>query len=53
MPHLDLGKYAAFIVPAYGITAVVFVGMIAGSLGFARRWRRKAEQFSDKSSDAA
>jgi heme exporter protein D len=43
MPHLDLGKYAAFIVPAYAITAVVLAAMVAASLAYARRWRRKAE----------
>jgi heme exporter protein CcmD len=44
-PHLNLGKYAAFIVPAYTITAVVLAAMVGASLAYSRRWRRKAEEF--------
>lgn len=46
MLDLDPGPYAAFIWPAYGLTALVFILMIAGSLNRARRWRKKAEAFS-------
>ena len=38
--------YAAFIVPAFGITALVFVGMIFLSLNHARRWKRRFEALS-------
>jgi heme exporter protein D len=41
---LHAGKYAAYIWPAYAVTAVVFAVMIAGSLRHARRWRRRAEE---------
>jgi heme exporter protein D len=44
MLDLDAGKYAAFVWPAFAITAVVFAGMIADSLARARRWRREAER---------
>lgn len=44
MLDLDAGKYAAFVWPAYAITAVVFAAMIGLSLAQARRWRRRAEQ---------
>jgi len=47
MLDLDAGKYAAFIWPAYALTAVVFAGMIGFSLTHARRWRRRAEQLRD------
>ena len=43
MPDLDFGKYAAYIWPAYLITALVFAGLIVGSLRHARAWRRRAE----------
>ena len=43
MLDLDPGPYAAFIWPAYGLTALAFVGMIAASLNHARRWRKKAQ----------
>jgi heme exporter protein D len=42
------GKYAAFIWPAYGITALTFAIMIAGSLAHARRWKRRAEELARK-----
>ena len=43
MPDLNFGKYAAYIWPAYIITALVFAGLIFGSLRHARAWRRRAE----------
>ena len=44
MASLLAGKYAAFIWPAYGVTALVFAGLIAGSLAHARRWKARAEK---------
>jgi heme exporter protein D len=38
------GKYAAFVWPAYGISALVFAGMAVDSLLRARRWRREAQR---------
>jgi heme exporter protein D len=40
----DFGKYAPYIWPAFGATALVFGWMIADSLLRARKWRLKAEQ---------
>ena len=40
---LDAGRYATFVWPAYGITALVFAVMIGSALRHARRWRRRAE----------
>ena len=37
------GKYAAYIVPAYAITIVVFAVLIGGALTHARRWKARAE----------
>ena len=43
--HLfEAGKYAAFIWPAYAVSALGFVWMILDTLAQARRWRRKAER---------
>jgi heme exporter protein D len=36
-------KYAAFIWPAYAVTALGFVWMTADTLIRARRWKRRAE----------
>ena len=38
--------YAAFIVPAFVATAVVFAGMIGVTLNHARHWRRRYEALS-------
>ncbi len=44
MLHLDMGRYAAFVWPAYGVSALVLLWMIADSLARGRRWRRRAER---------
>jgi heme exporter protein D len=44
MLDLDAGKYAAFVWPAYAISAVVIGAMIILSLRHAARWRRRAEK---------
>ncbi|HEY5070630.1 MAG TPA: heme exporter protein CcmD [Caulobacteraceae bacterium] len=45
------GKYAAFIWPAYGVSALIFALMIADTLARARRFRREA-QSREKASKA-
>jgi heme exporter protein D len=44
MLDLDAGAYAAFVWPAYAITALVFAGMVWLSLARARRWKRRAQE---------
>jgi heme exporter protein D len=44
MPDLSTGKYAAYIWPAYAITALVFIVLVAGALGHARRWKKRAQE---------
>jgi heme exporter protein D len=44
MLDLDAGAYAAFVWPAYAITALAFIGMIGFALGQARHWRKRAEK---------
>ena len=41
---MDLGKYAGFILPAYGLTVGFFVWATVSSLLSARRWRREVER---------
>lgn len=48
MLNLETGKYGFFIWTAYGLTALVFVLLIASSLNHARRWRRRAEALARK-----
>ena len=40
--------YAAFIVPAFVVTAVVFAGMVGVTLNRARHWRRRYEALSTR-----
>ena len=44
MPNLELGKYAIYILPAYGIAALVIGVMTAETLLRARRWKREVER---------
>lgn len=44
-------NYAGYIVPAFAITAAVFVGLIASSLNHARRWKRRYEELAAKGDD--
>jgi heme exporter protein D len=48
MLHLETGKYAFYIWTAYGLTAAVFVLMIAGALAHVRRWKARAEALTRK-----
>ena len=43
MDLLHAGKYAIYIYPAYGLTALVLIGMTVQSLLAARAARRAAE----------
>ena len=42
-PNLEVGRYAAFVWPAYAITALTLAGLVADSLWRAARWRKAAE----------
>ena len=44
MPNFELGKYAAYIVPAYLISAAVIAGMVADTLLRTARWKREVER---------
>jgi heme exporter protein D len=43
MLHLDAGRYAAFLWPAYGVTVVALGWLVFDSLNRSRRWRREVE----------
>ena len=48
----SLGKYAAFVVPAYAVSAVGFTWMIGDTVVRGRRWRREVARLeSRKTSD--
>jgi heme exporter protein D len=49
-PH---DKYAAFVWPAYGISALVFAWMVIDTVLRAGRWRRQAERQEAAGSERA
>jgi heme exporter protein D len=44
MLDFHAGKYAIFVWPAYGLTVLVFLALVADTLARARRWRRAVER---------
>ena len=43
IPNLEVGRYAAFVWPAYALSALALLWMLADSLLRARRWRKAVE----------
>lgn len=39
-----MGRYGAFVWPAYGVSVLVLLGFVADSLVRSARWRRRAER---------
>ena len=48
---LDAGAYAAFVWPAYGVSALVIGALVVDSWARARRWRREAERRAGRQDD--
>ena len=44
MLDLDMGAYAAFVWPAWGISAVALATLVARSVIAARRWKRDLDR---------
>ena len=50
MLDFDMGKYAAFVWPAWGATLLVFVGLGLRALFQSLRWKRELDRLqADKS----
>jgi heme exporter protein D len=47
MLHLDMGKYAAFVWPAWGLSVLVLGALTIWTLRAARRWKAEAERARD------
>lgn len=41
MPDLDMGNYAAFVWPAWGLSALVLAALVVRGALAARYWRRE------------
>jgi heme exporter protein D len=58
MPDLDMSPYAAFVWPAWGLTALALVGLTVAAVAASRRWSRalktlEREAAADHRQDAA
>ena len=47
MPDLDMGEYAAFVWPAWALSAVVLGALAARALIAARRWSAELKRLDD------
>ena len=52
MPDLDMGRYAAFVWPAWGLSALVLAALAARALLAARRWSAELKRLEDESGGA-
>ena len=41
MPDLDMSPYAAFVWPAWGISAIVLAALVVRAAAASRRWKRE------------
>ena len=48
MLDFNAGKYAIFVWSAYGLSALVFAGLILDSLFGARRWKREVSRLENE-----
>jgi heme exporter protein D len=48
MIDLDMGRYAAFVWPAWGISALVLAAVAARTLIAARRWSAELKRLEDE-----
>lgn len=49
--HDLVGRYGAYVIPAWGISAAVLLWMVGDSLWRARRWRKAADARNDRDPD--
>ena len=48
MPDLDMGRYAAFVWPAWGLSAIVLTALAARAALAARRWSAELKRLQDE-----
>ena len=48
MLDLDMGAYAAFVWPAWGISALFLAGLTVRSILNARRWKRELDRLEPR-----
>ena len=53
MPDLDMSPYAAFVWPAWAISAVVLAALVIRALIASRRWKRELAHLDSAADEAA
>tara|TARA_R110002124_G_scaffold63187_1_gene172503 strand:+ start:219 stop:419 length:201 start_codon:yes stop_codon:yes gene_type:complete len=53
MPDLDMGKYAAFVWPAWGLSALVLGGLVVRASRAARHWQRELARLESTPAQSA
>jgi len=48
MLDLDMSPYAAFVWPAWAISAVVLAGLAARAVAVSRRWKAELKRLEDE-----
>ena len=48
MLDFDMGKYAAFVWPAWGISALVLGAVVARALSASRKWKAELKRLEDQ-----
>ena len=51
MPDLDMSPYAAFVWPAWAISAVVLGGLAVRAVAAARRWKAELKRLEPTPAD--
>ena len=47
MPDLDMSPYAAFVWPAWAISAIVLTGLVVRAVVASRRWTAELKRLED------
>ncbi len=53
MPDLDMSPYAAFVWPAWGISALVLGAVVARAVSASRRWKAELKRLEDNGESVA
>ena len=52
MPDLDMSPYAAFVWPAWAISALVLAALVIRAVGASRRWKRELARLDPVADEA-
>jgi heme exporter protein D len=52
MPDLDMSPYAAFVWPAWAISALVLAALVIGAVAASRRWKRELARLDPVADEA-